>query len=94
MALSLPPPTILHAVLLGEHTREADSDPDKLTIMKHMAWLVAKPREERRVRWKSYLLEHHADHHPEWRAAGATDIILHETALCDFVKRARPWFLV
>ena len=89
----LPPPTIPHAVLLGEHWREADSDPDKLTIMKYMAWLVAKPREERRLWWKSYLLEHHPDHHPEYRAAGATETSLHETALCDYVKRARPWFL-
>jgi hypothetical protein len=60
-----------------------------------MAWLVTsgKQREERRRWWKGYLLEHHPDHHPEWRAAGATEIILDETALCDFVKRTRAWFL-
>ena len=41
----------------------------KLTIISYMAWLVTSgaTREER----KGYLLEHH----PEWRAAGAMDIL-------------------
>ena len=89
-----PPPTAPRVILLVELWREVDCDPVKRTIKDYMTWLVTKPREERRLWWKGYLLEHHPDHHPEWRATDATDIILRETALCDFVKRARPWLLV
>ena len=49
-------------------------------------------REDRFAWYKQYLLDHHADKHPEW--GDMTETIIRQIALCDFVKRARPWFLM
>ena len=98
-ASTLPPPPQQQAPTApppAELVIEAFRDSEKQTILNYMVWLMqsARPREDRKAFYKSYLLSHHADHHPEWREAGMEDVIIRQVELCDFVKRTRRWFLV
>ena len=54
---------------------------------------AGKSREERKNFYCKFLIENHADHHPEWREQGLMDHILKQVELCDLMKRCKPWFL-
>ena len=70
---------------------EAKNDSDKQAIIKYMESIKANnaDREEKFRFWSKYLIENHADRHPDWTA----DKCIRQVALCDFVKRLKPWFM-
>ena len=90
-----PPPPLRTLQAPVELVWEADVDKDKYSILDFMTWMLrsATTRDERKAFYQRYLLDHHADHHPEWREAGNTAVILRQVELCDYVKRTRSWFL-
>ncbi len=91
-----PPPATTQDHALPQHLlAEANEDPEKRTIVDYMAYMKRsnKSHEEKSHFWRKYLLDHHADHHPEWRENNRHDVIVRQVALCDFVKRLKTWFL-
>ena len=87
-----PPSDSISQSLSDSLDLEAQCDFEKQSIIRYMVWLKSGASRQDRYAWyKQYLLDHHADKHPEWTM---TEIIIRQVALCDFVKRARPWFLM
>ena len=94
-----PPPRAPHPVPTSappaDLVREAAGDVEKKAALDHMLWCLSsgQTRDQRKEWWTRYLVENHADHHPEWREAELEDFIVRQVELCDFVKRAKGWFL-
>ena len=74
---------------------EANEDDEKRQILDYMRWMKTanKSYNEKKGFWKEYLLAHHPDHHPEWRSCDDYELIIRQTALCDYVKRSKHWFM-
>ena len=72
-----------------------NEDPEKQTIVDFMMYMKKsnKSQDEKLSFWRKYLLEHHADKHAEWYEGNMHDVIVRQVALCDFVKRLKPWFM-
>ena len=89
------PPPVVAPVLPMALIQESNTHPDKHALFTYLAWLKQNKNEsERKLFYKQYLLEHHPDHHMDWRESEAmVDFVVHQTSLCDYAKRLKKWLV-